>query len=57
METSHDEMNQMKAEVYEAMAIINRGFEQIIRAIYKLHTLGIVSDESVEHQEIFASEM
>jgi hypothetical protein len=57
METSHDKTNEMKAGIYEAMAVINRGFEQIISAIYKLHSLGIVSDEYVEHEEIRASEM
>jgi hypothetical protein len=57
METSHDKTNEVKAGIYEALAVINHGFEQIITAIYKLHSLGIVSDEYVEHQEIRASEM
>jgi hypothetical protein len=43
--------------MYEALAVINRSFEQIISAIYKLHSLGVVADEYVEHQEIRASEM
>ncbi|HMC30044.1 MAG TPA: hypothetical protein VKL99_04360 [Candidatus Angelobacter sp.] len=57
METSHDETNENKAGIYEALAVINRGFEQIIGAIYKLQTLGVVFDEYVEAQEIRASEM
>jgi hypothetical protein len=57
METSHDKTNEVKAGTYEAMAVINRGFEQIISAIYKLETLGVVSTDYVDAQEIIASEM
>ncbi|HMC31706.1 MAG TPA: hypothetical protein VKL99_12790 [Candidatus Angelobacter sp.] len=57
MDTSHDNTNEVKAATYESLAVINRGFEQIISAIYKLQTLGVVSDEYVESQEIIASEM
>jgi hypothetical protein len=57
METSHDKSNEMKAGIYEAMAVINRGFEQIISAIYKLETLGVVSGDYVQNQEIIASEL
>jgi hypothetical protein len=57
METSHDKTNEVKAGTYEAMAVINRGFEQIISAIYKLETLGVVSTDYVESQEMIASEM
>ena len=57
METSHDKTNEMKAGIYEAMAVINRGFEQIISAIYKLETLGVVSTDYVDSQELIASEM
>ncbi|HEY2169540.1 MAG TPA: hypothetical protein VGJ30_07940 [Candidatus Angelobacter sp.] len=57
MKTSHDKTNEMKAGIYEAMAVINRGFEQIIGAIYKLETLGVVSTDYVDSQELIASEM
>ncbi|HEX3156549.1 MAG TPA: hypothetical protein VHV32_18110 [Candidatus Angelobacter sp.] len=39
------------------MAVINRGFEQIISAIYKLETLGVISTDYVDSQEMIASEM
>jgi hypothetical protein len=57
METSHDKTNEVKAGTYEALAVINRGFEQIISAIYKLETLGVVSTDYVDSQEMIASEM
>jgi hypothetical protein len=57
METSHDKTNEMKAGIYEAMAVLNRSFEQIISALYKLETLGVVSGDYVEAQEIMAADM
>jgi hypothetical protein len=57
METSHDKTNEVKAGTYEAMAVINRGFEQIISALYRLETLGVVSTDYVNNQELIASEM
>jgi hypothetical protein len=57
METSHDKTNEVKAGTYEAMAVINRGFEQIISAIYRLEKLGVVSTDYVNSQEVIASEM
>ena len=54
---TEDTLNEMKASAYEAMALINRSFEQIISAIYRLQTLGVVSDDYVHDQEVIASEI
>ena len=57
MNDTDDTLNEMKAAAYEGMALINRSFEQIISAIYKLQTLGIVSDDYVHSQEVITSEI
>ncbi|MFI5103618.1 MAG: hypothetical protein ACHP79_01725 [Terriglobales bacterium] len=59
MDTEHisDTTNEPKAEIYEAMAVINRSFEQIISALYKLETKGVVSDDFLQDQEIITSEL
>jgi hypothetical protein len=59
METEHisDTTNETKAEIYEALAVINRSFEQVISAMYKLETKGLVSDDFLQDQEIIASEL
>jgi hypothetical protein len=52
-----DTANEEKAETYEAIAVINRSFEQIIGAMYKLQAKDLMSDEFLEDQEIIASEL
>ena len=52
-----DTANETKAEIYETLAVINRSFEQIISALYKLETKGVVSDDFLQDQEIIASEL
>jgi hypothetical protein len=57
METSYDKTNEIKAEVYEALATINRSFEQLISALYKLENRIDLGKDYVFHQEIIASDM
>ena len=59
MDTEHirDITNETKAEIYEALAVINRSFEQVISAMYKLGTRGLVSDDFLQDQEIITSEL
>jgi hypothetical protein len=57
MNEPEDTLSEMKAAVYEAMALINRSFEQIISAIYKLEPLGIASLGYVHSQEVITSEI
>jgi len=52
-----DTTNETKAEIYETMAIINRSFAQIISAIYKLESKGIVGDDYAYAQETIASDL
>jgi len=57
METSHDKTNEIKAGIYEALAIINRGFEQIISALYKLEKKVDLGEDYAYNQEIIASDL
>ena len=57
MDEAEETLNEMKAAVYEAMALMNRSFEQIISAMYKLEPLGIVSADYVHSQEVRTNEI
>jgi hypothetical protein len=46
-----------KTEIYEAMAVINRAFQQIIGAIAKLENKGIVSPDYLQDQEIITRDL
>jgi hypothetical protein len=39
-----DTTNETKAETYEAMAVINRSFEQIMSALYRLESKGVLAE-------------
>ncbi len=56
-ESTSDGMDQMKAEVYEAMAVINRSFEQILTALYKLESKGVLKEDYAYRQEVPIREM
>jgi len=56
-ESTRDGMNQTKAEVYEAMAVINRSFEQILTALYKLESKGVLQEDYAYLQELPIREM
>ena len=47
-----DTTNQTKAETYEAMAVINRSFEQIMSALYKLESKGVLAEDYAYSQEL-----
>jgi hypothetical protein len=51
------EPEETKAEIYETLAAINRAFQQIIGAISKLQTQGIVSPDYVQDQEIITNDL
>lgn len=42
MEKDEMQLEQVKADVYETWAVINRAFEQIITALDKLHNTGVL---------------
>jgi hypothetical protein len=63
METSHDrktddmELHEMKAEVFDTWAVINRAFEHIISAVNKLHKLGVLSGDYMQDQDTLTNDM
>lgn len=52
-----DTTNETKAETYEAMAVINRSFEQIMSALYRLESKGVLGDDYPNKQELALREM
>jgi hypothetical protein len=56
-EYSGDKSNQFKVEIYESLALINRSFEQLIQALYKLEQRLDLGEDFAYHQEIIASDM
>jgi hypothetical protein len=57
METDEMELEQVKADVYETWAIINRAFEQIIAALDKLQKRGVLNDDYVTNQGIVTNDL
>jgi hypothetical protein len=57
METTHDKTNDIKAEIYEILAVMNRSFEQIIAALYKLEKRVDLGEDYAYNQEIIASDL
>jgi hypothetical protein len=55
--TSHDKTNEMKAEIYESLALMNRAFEQLIQAIYKLETRLALGKDYAYNQEIITNDL
>ncbi|HEY1937457.1 MAG TPA: hypothetical protein VGJ33_05960 [Candidatus Angelobacter sp.] len=57
MEVEKDITNESKVEIYETLAVINRSFEQIISALYKLEKRVDLGDDYAYNQEIVASDL
>ncbi len=51
------DLNQRKALIYEALATLNRSFEQIVSALGRLEKAGIINSDYLQDQEIIASEL
>ena len=49
LETEQPE--EVKADVYEAMALINRGFQQITAGLIRLHKRGVLAEDYVFDQQ------
>jgi hypothetical protein len=47
----NDRADENKAEIYEAMAAMNRGFAQITAALYALESKGVLRDDYAFRQE------
>jgi hypothetical protein len=57
MSASPDETNRMKAETYEALAAVNRSFEQLIIALYRLQKSVTIGEDYAYNYEIIFSDM
>ena len=57
METDDVELEQVKADVYETWAVINRAFEQIITALDKLEKRGVLKGDYVQDQSIITNDL
>jgi hypothetical protein len=57
LKSSPDKTNERKAEIYEALAAINRSFEQLISALYKLEKRIDLGEDYAYNQEIIASDL
>jgi hypothetical protein len=58
MDTEHisDQANEKKTEIYEGLAVINRSFEQIMTALYKLESRGVLIKDYAYSQELHLRE-
>lgn len=57
METGEMELEQVKADVYETWAVINRAFEQIITALDKLEKRGVLKWDYVHDQSTITNDL
>jgi len=57
MEIDDMELEQVKADVYETWAVINRAFEQIITALDKLQKRGVLKGDYVQDQSTITNDL
>jgi hypothetical protein len=58
METDDiEQLEQVKADVYETWAVINRAFEQIITALGKLEKKGVLKWDYVHNQSVTTNDL
>jgi|SRR5215471_4305755 len=53
----NDGADERKAQIYEAWAVVNRSFEQIMTALYKLESKGVLGDDYPYQQELVVREL
>jgi hypothetical protein len=51
------ELHEIKADVYETWAVMNRAFEQIITALNKLEKTGVLKWDYVHNQSVMANDL
>jgi hypothetical protein len=51
------DLHEMKAQVYETWGLINRAFEQIVSALYKLQKLGLLHEDYVQDQDTITNDL
>ncbi|MFL6386690.1 MAG: hypothetical protein ACJ71U_04320 [Terriglobales bacterium] len=57
METDETQLEQVKADIYETWAVINRSFEQIITALDKLEKRGVLKGDYVQDQSTITNDL
>lgn len=57
MDTENTQLEQVKADVYETWAVINRAFEQIITALDKLQARGVLKGDYVQDQSTITNDL
>lgn len=57
METDEMELEQIKADVYETWASINRAFEQIVTALDKLEKRGVLDGDYVQDHSTLTNDL
>lgn len=57
MEQDDMQLEQIKADVYETWAVINRAFEQIITALDKLEKRGVLKADYVQDQSTITNDL
>ncbi|MBZ5506348.1 MAG: hypothetical protein LAO78_12885 [Acidobacteriia bacterium] len=50
-EDFRDDADEIKANVYETMGLINRSFAQITASLYKLESIGVLAEDYAYSQE------
>jgi len=53
----NDGADEVKAEIYEAMGVINRSFAQITSALYKLEAEGVLVEDYAYNEQIVIREL
>ncbi len=51
------ELEDVKAEMYETLAVINRAFQQIIRAVARLAEMGVLSEDYAQDQDTLTNDL
>jgi hypothetical protein len=49
---ANDGADETKAEIYEAIAVINRAFAQITSTLYKMESKGVLAEDYAYSQEL-----
>ncbi len=57
MDTENTQLEQVKADVYETWAAINRAFEHIITALDKLQARGVLKGDYVQDQSTITNDL
>ena len=54
---ANDGADETKAEIYEAIAVINRAFAQITSTLYKMESKGVLAEDYAYSQELLLREI